>query len=168
MTTRSIIFLVGDPYKPSFATVTGRGPPPTNVSKIVLYFDFCPTFFGFLFQNQDVGGFLLESCCFVETSLECFEANWCRTYDARWIHDRSSQLTPLPQVSPTSEGLGASLPAAWPEVRFFEGIFFPITPGKSNMATASNSICTYCKGISIDMLVSRRGGNLIWCLATRN
>ena len=27
VTTRSIIFLVGDPYKPSIATVTGRGPP---------------------------------------------------------------------------------------------------------------------------------------------
>ncbi len=29
VTTRTIICLVGDPYKPSFATVTGRGPHPT-------------------------------------------------------------------------------------------------------------------------------------------
>ena len=28
VTTRTIIFLVGDPYKPSFVTVTGRGPHP--------------------------------------------------------------------------------------------------------------------------------------------
>ena len=27
-TTGSFMFLVGDPYKPPFATVTGRGPPP--------------------------------------------------------------------------------------------------------------------------------------------
>ena len=39
VTTRIIIFLVGDPYKPSFATVTGRGDNPNNnilaVSKYV-------------------------------------------------------------------------------------------------------------------------------------
>ena len=29
VTTRIILFLVGDPYKPSFATVTGRGDNPT-------------------------------------------------------------------------------------------------------------------------------------------
>jgi len=28
VTTRIIPFLVGDPYKPLFATVTGRGPDP--------------------------------------------------------------------------------------------------------------------------------------------
>ena len=28
VTTRTIIFLVGDPYKPSFATVTGQGGQP--------------------------------------------------------------------------------------------------------------------------------------------
>ena len=28
VTTRIITFLVGDPYKPSFPTVTGRGPHP--------------------------------------------------------------------------------------------------------------------------------------------
>ena len=28
VTTRGIMFLVGDPYKPSFATVTRKGPPP--------------------------------------------------------------------------------------------------------------------------------------------
>ena len=31
VTTRIIIFLVGDPYKPSFANVTGKGPPPSHV-----------------------------------------------------------------------------------------------------------------------------------------
>ena len=31
VTTRSIIFLVGDPYKPSFATVTVRGPHPIYI-----------------------------------------------------------------------------------------------------------------------------------------
>ena len=31
VTTRIITFLVGDSYKPSFATVTGRGPHPKNV-----------------------------------------------------------------------------------------------------------------------------------------
>ena len=30
VTTRIITFLVGDPYKPSFATVTGRGDNPNN------------------------------------------------------------------------------------------------------------------------------------------
>ena len=30
MTTRIITFLVGDPYKPSFPTVTGRGPYPND------------------------------------------------------------------------------------------------------------------------------------------
>ena len=30
VTTRIITFLVGDPYKPSFATVTGRGVDPRN------------------------------------------------------------------------------------------------------------------------------------------
>ena len=29
VTTRIITFLVGDPYKPSFATVTGRGDNPS-------------------------------------------------------------------------------------------------------------------------------------------
>ena len=33
VTTRIIIFLVGDPYKPSFATVTGRGDNPKYISK---------------------------------------------------------------------------------------------------------------------------------------
>ena len=32
VTTRIITFLVGNPYKPSFATVTGRGPHPRYVS----------------------------------------------------------------------------------------------------------------------------------------
>ena len=32
VTTRIITFLVGDPYKPSFATVTGRGDNPSYVS----------------------------------------------------------------------------------------------------------------------------------------
>ena len=31
MTTRIITFLVGDPYKPSFTTVTVRGPHPTYI-----------------------------------------------------------------------------------------------------------------------------------------
>ena len=31
VTTRIITFLVGDPYKPSFATVTGRGDNPSYV-----------------------------------------------------------------------------------------------------------------------------------------
>ena len=31
VTTRIITFLVGDPYKPSFATVTGRGDNPTYI-----------------------------------------------------------------------------------------------------------------------------------------
>ena len=35
MTTESFIFLVGDPYKPSFATVTGRVPPPTYKVRIL-------------------------------------------------------------------------------------------------------------------------------------
>ncbi len=30
-TTRIITFLVGDPYKPSFATVTGRGDNPNYI-----------------------------------------------------------------------------------------------------------------------------------------
>ena len=34
VTTRIITFLVGDPYKPSFATVTGKGPPPRYTLKI--------------------------------------------------------------------------------------------------------------------------------------
>ena len=32
VTTRNIIFLVGNPYKPSFATVTGRGVVPRDTS----------------------------------------------------------------------------------------------------------------------------------------
>ena len=32
VTTRIITFLVGDPYKPSFATVTGRGDNPNSIS----------------------------------------------------------------------------------------------------------------------------------------
>ena len=31
VTTRIVMFLVGDPYKPSFATVTGRGDNPRHV-----------------------------------------------------------------------------------------------------------------------------------------
>ena len=32
MTSRGIMFLGSrDPYKPSFATVTGKGPPPNNI-----------------------------------------------------------------------------------------------------------------------------------------
>ena len=31
VTTRIITFLVGDPYKPSFATVTGRGDNPIYI-----------------------------------------------------------------------------------------------------------------------------------------
>ena len=31
VTTRNITFLVGDPYKPSFATVTGRGDNPIYI-----------------------------------------------------------------------------------------------------------------------------------------
>ena len=37
VTTRIIIFLVGDPYKPSFATVTGRGDNPINIH----FWNFC-------------------------------------------------------------------------------------------------------------------------------
>ena len=33
VTTRIITFLVGHPYKPSFATVTGRGDNPTYTAK---------------------------------------------------------------------------------------------------------------------------------------
>ena len=36
VTTRIITFLVGDPYKPSFATVTGRGVDPTYYSVWIL------------------------------------------------------------------------------------------------------------------------------------
>ena len=32
VTTRIITFLVGDPYKPSFPTVTGRGPYPRDTT----------------------------------------------------------------------------------------------------------------------------------------
>ena len=35
VTTRTITFLVGDPYKPSFATVTGRGDNPKDTSGIL-------------------------------------------------------------------------------------------------------------------------------------
>ena len=31
VTTRIITFLVGNPYKPSFTTVTGRGPHPSYI-----------------------------------------------------------------------------------------------------------------------------------------
>ena len=31
------IFLVGDPYKPSFVTVTGRGPPPMHLFFCLLF-----------------------------------------------------------------------------------------------------------------------------------
>ena len=31
VTTRIVTFLVGDPYKPSFPTVTGRGPHPRYI-----------------------------------------------------------------------------------------------------------------------------------------
>ena len=34
VTTRIITFLVGNPYKPSFATVTGWGADPTNTQAI--------------------------------------------------------------------------------------------------------------------------------------
>ena len=34
MTTRIITFLVGNPHKPLFATVTGKGPHPTYTYKI--------------------------------------------------------------------------------------------------------------------------------------
>ena len=34
VTTRFITFLVGDPYKPSFATVTGRGDNPSHMEQI--------------------------------------------------------------------------------------------------------------------------------------
>ena len=37
MTTRIVTFLVGDSYKPSFATVTGRGPHPTYRYYMILY-----------------------------------------------------------------------------------------------------------------------------------
>ena len=37
VTTRSIVCLVGDPHKPSFATVTGRGPPPININETSIY-----------------------------------------------------------------------------------------------------------------------------------
>ncbi len=36
VTTRIITFLVGDPYRPSFATVTERGDNPTNVDITLL------------------------------------------------------------------------------------------------------------------------------------
>ena len=37
VTTRNIPFLVGDPYKPSFATVTGRGDNPMHSSDSSVY-----------------------------------------------------------------------------------------------------------------------------------
>ena len=38
VTTRIITFLVGNPYKPSFPTVTGRGPHP-SYNPLILTFD---------------------------------------------------------------------------------------------------------------------------------
>ena len=37
VTTRIIAFLVGDPYKPSFATVTGRGDNPSYTIAYYIY-----------------------------------------------------------------------------------------------------------------------------------
>ena len=41
VTIRIITFLVGDPYKPSFPTVTGRGPYPTNITNITRVLNHC-------------------------------------------------------------------------------------------------------------------------------
>ena len=41
VTTRIITFLVGDLYKPSFATVTGRGDNPRHMPKIYKVVDCC-------------------------------------------------------------------------------------------------------------------------------
>ena len=38
VTTRIITFLVGNPYKPLFATVTGKGPHPTYIPNMKLFF----------------------------------------------------------------------------------------------------------------------------------
>ena len=42
VTTRIITFLVGDPYKPSFATVTGTGDNPTY-TPLEIYYGYTPS-----------------------------------------------------------------------------------------------------------------------------
>ena len=37
VTTRIITFLVGDSYKPSFATITGKGDNPSYISPLKVY-----------------------------------------------------------------------------------------------------------------------------------
>ena len=37
VTTRIITFLIGNPYKPSFATVTGRGPHPVRFQVVTFF-----------------------------------------------------------------------------------------------------------------------------------
>ncbi len=47
VTTRIITCLVGNPYKPSFATVAGWGVDPMDTQKDGLEHEFPPTCFGF-------------------------------------------------------------------------------------------------------------------------
>ena len=48
VTTKIITFLVGDPYKPSFATVTGRGDNPRYIS------DYATQLYGDYFINHEI------------------------------------------------------------------------------------------------------------------
>ena len=67
VTTRIITFLVGNPYKPSFATVTGWGVDPTYMFPIL-------------------GWIRRAGCKFIEQiEVVCF-ACFCSTYLTCWLH----------------------------------------------------------------------------------